>query len=133
MRLMAVTTAQIRRRLHLAGNQLTRWRDSGLIRPLGRCHPGAWPDWTLRMAALLKIEPGTPGAPETKRAHTRMLQRTAVVLEQHPDVPFVVFVGDADPLPCWDDELVALAMKRARRAGVLCTVVSPPMLEDIPA
>jgi hypothetical protein len=128
---MAVTSREIRGTLGANSVHLHRWAKAGLIRPErwnNNAHGGyAWPDWTWRMVALLRMSGSLHGSSVTAaRRPIDTMRLVASVLAEHPDAPWVVIDDDGVALACYTAcEVVAI-----HRRQTCTTVVAIPTLEE---
>lgn len=126
---MPFLSREILEALDIGSPFLYRWRRAGFIEPevvLGRRSEGAiWPDWAMRMSALLRLELTPGGHPA---AQLDMLRKVAAILAVFPDVPFVVIADDDLGMPAWTAEEV-YALTRRPVAGA--AIIAIPALEDI--
>ena len=129
---MAVTSGELLKRFGMPSTYLHRWREEGFILPemtAARRDLGAvWPDWTVRMVALLRATAGSWPFSEPRDGLRRReaLCLVADVLAAHPAVPWVVLTGDGIAIPCWTAEDVATLHQ-----GRICTtVIAIPSLEQ---
>ena len=131
---MTVLTRDLLETIHLpSSSYLTRWQRSGFIEPEqrrpGRIGGSVWPDWALRMAALIQREgvtttAGGGGRPEPR---VEMFRKIAAVLSVFPEVPFVVIIDGDEGWPAWDGAEVKTLLRRATCAAI----IGIPALEEI--
>lgn len=132
---MTVKSGEITRTMGVPNTYLHRWERAGLISPiLPGMRGGArgsrasvWPDWTWRMVAVLR-RPGShaPSTLDGRHAWWGMLRKVALVLAEHPDVPWVVIDDDGVARACYTAcEVVAI-----HRHRTCTTVVAIPTLEE---
>lgn len=130
---MPIRSGELLELLDLSSAYLTRWRRAGFITPdlieANRSRGAVWPDWTVRMCMLLRLELTSPGGNHT--THLEMLRRVADVLAQHPDVPFVVIEEQGRARPAWS-AAHAVAIHR-RSTSLWTTIVAVPTPGEIPA
>lgn len=121
---MAVRSGELRRSYGVEAVHLHRWHKAGLIRPTRpagshRAGGAIWPDWTWRMAALIR-----GGLPVN---HYPTLRLVAEVLAECPDVPWVVIDEAGVAHACYDAAEVVAVHHRQTSISV---VVAIPTLEE---
>lgn len=130
---MTVRSGDILRTYDLDSVYLWRWREAGIIHPedpgYGRAGGQVWPDWTMRMVALIRSRrlDGRHTCHSAARTPMMLLREVSDLLAADPDLPFVVIGDDGTPRPASTAEEV-VAIVRAQR--ILTTVVAIPTFEE---